>query len=62
VSIEILGFFEEKYVLLPEFGKKYNDYRRKTPNRLISQPYNYLLIIIAILVFYVGFLNISGIA
>ena len=62
VFIETLGFFEEKYILLPEFGKKYNDYKRKTPNRLISKPYNYLLIIIAILVYYLGFLNISGIA
>ena len=62
VFIEILGFFEEKYILLPEYGKKYNSYKQKTPNRLISQPYNYLLIIIAILVCYVGFLKISGIA
>ncbi len=61
VFIELLGFFEEKYVLYPEYGKKYSEYKRKTPNRLISQPYNYLLIIIAVLVGYVGFLNISGI-
>jgi len=62
IFIEFLGSFEEKYVLYPEYGKKYDEYKRKTPNRLISPPYNYLLIIIAIIVFYVGFLNISGIA
>ncbi len=62
IFMELLGFFEEKYILIPEFGKKYEDYRIKTPKRLISPPYNYLLIIIATIVVYIGFLNFSNIA
>jgi len=59
ISIELLGSLEEKYILIPNYGKEYEKYKEKSPNRLISQPYNYLLIIIAILVIYIGFINLS---
>ncbi len=62
IFVEFLGFFEEKYILIPEFGKKYKDYKKKTPYRLIAPPYNYLLIILAIIAAYIGFLNFSNIA
>ena len=61
IFIEFLGFFEEKYILIPEFRKKYKDYKKKTPNRLIAPPYNYILIFIAIIAAYIGFLNFSNI-
>ncbi|MHA1489674.1 MAG: methyltransferase family protein [Promethearchaeota archaeon] len=50
---------EEKYLLLPRFGKKYEKYMEKTPNSLFPPPYNALLTIIAIFIVYVGFLNIE---
>ena len=62
IFIELLASFEEKYILIPKFGKDYENYKKKTPNRLISQPYNYLLIIIGIFVIYIGFLNLNNFA
>jgi len=62
VLIEIEGFLLEKYVLIPKFGIHYENYKKKTPSRIISPPYNYLMIIIAIIVIYIGFLNYSNIA
>ena len=61
ISIELLGYLEEKYILIPNYGNEYENYKEKSPNRLISQPYNYLLIIIAIIVVYIGFINFSEI-
>ena len=57
--LELLGLFEEKYILIPKFGDSYIAYVKKTPNRLISHPYNYLLIILAIIVGYIGFINLG---
>jgi len=61
IFIELLGYLEEKYILIPNYGNEYENYKKKSPNRLISQPYNYLLIIIAIIVVYIGFINFSKI-
>lgn len=56
--LEFEGYLEEKYLLLPKFGEKYEDYKEKVPCRLFPSPYNGLLIIIAILIVYVGYLNL----
>lgn len=55
--LELEGFLEEKYLLIPQFGEKYETYRQKTPSRLFPTPYNALLIIIAIFIVYIGVLN-----
>ncbi len=57
ILIELNGFLEEKYVLAPKYGEIYENYKEKTPYRVISPPYNSLLFIIAIFVVYIGFLN-----
>jgi len=57
ILIEINGFLKEKYVFTPMYGEDYENYKKKTPHRVISPPYNSLLFIIAILVVYIGFLN-----
>ena len=59
---EINGFLEEKYVFIPKFGKDYEDYKEKIPYRIISPPYNYILIILTIFVVYIGFLNFNPIS
>ena len=51
------GFLEEKYLLIPLFGEKYEIYKEKTRSRMFPTPYNALLIIISIFIVYVGFLN-----
>ncbi|MFX1257685.1 MAG: methyltransferase family protein [Promethearchaeota archaeon] len=53
------GFLEEKYILIPKFGEKYENYIEKTSHRLFPSPYNALLVIIAIFVVYIGILNIN---
>ncbi len=55
--LEFECFMEEKYLLIPQFGDKYEKYKEKTPNRLFPTPYNFLLIIIAIFIVYVGVIN-----
>ena len=55
--LEIHSILEEKYVLLPNFGDEYLKYKKKIPFRLFARPYNYLLVIVALLVIYIGFLN-----
>ena len=57
ILIEINGFLEEKYMLVPKHGEVYEHYKEKTPYRIISPPYNSLLFIIAIFVVYIGFIN-----
>ncbi|MFX1419917.1 MAG: methyltransferase family protein [Promethearchaeota archaeon] len=59
VILEINAMVEEKLILLPKFGKAYENYKKKTPNRIIPTPLNLLLIIITIIVVYVGFLNFN---
>ncbi|MHA2010448.1 MAG: methyltransferase family protein [Promethearchaeota archaeon] len=57
ILLEINSILEEKYLLTIQFGDAYEKYKNKTPYRLISPPYNYLLYIIAIIIVYIGFLN-----
>lgn len=57
---ERLCFLEEKYTIIPKFGDSYEQYKKKTPYRLFSPPYNYIFIIISIIVAYIGFLNFSS--
>ncbi|MFX1479935.1 MAG: methyltransferase family protein [Promethearchaeota archaeon] len=56
--MELQCYLEERYILIPKFKKIYYNYRQKTPYKLISPPYNYLLVILALLVIYLGFLNL----
>ena len=60
IITDLLCFLEEKYVNIPNFGKNYEQYKKKTPYRLISPPYNYVFIIMGIIVGYIGFLNIMS--
>ncbi|MFX1589139.1 MAG: methyltransferase family protein [Promethearchaeota archaeon] len=57
VLLEIHCILEEKYILIPNFGEEYLEYKKKIPFRLFSPPYSYLLIIISLIVIYIGFLN-----
>ncbi len=50
---------EEKLILIPKYGKIYENYIKKTPNRIIPTPLNLLLIIITVIIVYVGFLNFN---
>ncbi len=50
-------FLEEKYLLSPKFGKNYAKYKEETPSRFFPSPYNIFLILTAIFVLYIGFLN-----
>lgn len=53
--LQIQAFLEEKYIFFPKYGKQRMDkYIKKTPSKLFPWPYNMLLIIITILVFYIG--------
>ena len=56
--LEIISSIEEKRVLLKKYKESYKDYIKKTPSKLFPNPYNYVLIIIIVLIFYVGFLNL----
>ena len=58
ILLEIIVSIEEKKVLLKRYKGSYENYIRKTPSKLFPNPYNYLLIIITIITFYVGFLNL----
>ena len=58
VMLEIIANLEEKKVLLRKFKGNYQKYIKKTPFKIFPNPYNYILIIVIILIFYVGFLNL----
>lgn len=59
IILEIHAMLEENLILIPKYGKSYENYKRKTPNRIIPTPMNLLLIIIALVIAYVGFLNVN---
>ena len=59
VILEINAMIEEKLILIPKYSKTYENYKRKTPNRIIPTPLNILLIIITIIIVYVGFINVN---
>jgi len=56
--LEIISLLEEKHVLMKKFQSQYQTYKEMIPSRLFPNPYNYLLIIISILIAYVGILNL----
>jgi len=57
--LEIISLLEEKHVLMVKFQSQYQTYKEMIPYRLFSNPYNYVLIIISILIAYVGILNLA---
>ncbi|MFX0007087.1 MAG: methyltransferase family protein [Candidatus Hermodarchaeota archaeon] len=57
IVLEINAILEEKLILIPKYGKIYENYKKNTPNRIIPTPLNLLLIIVTIIIVYVGFLN-----
>ncbi len=59
IITNLYGFLKEKYVFVPRFGILYETYKEKTPYRVISPPYNSLLMIIAIFVILIGFYNLE---
>ncbi len=59
IILEINAIIEEKLILIPKYGKTYENYKTKTPNRIIPTPLNLFLIIITIIIVYVGFLNFN---
>ncbi|MFX0023033.1 MAG: methyltransferase family protein [Candidatus Hermodarchaeota archaeon] len=59
ILLEIHSIYEEKLILIPKYGNIYENYKNKTPNRIIPTPLNLLLIIITIIIAYVGFLNFN---
>jgi protein-S-isoprenylcysteine O-methyltransferase Ste14 len=59
IILEIHAMLEENLILIPKFGKRYENYKKKTPNRIIPTPMNLLLIIMALVIAYVGFLNVN---
>jgi len=59
IILEIHAMLEENLILIPKFGKSYENYKRKRPNRIIPTPMNLLLLIIALVIAYVGFLNVN---
>ncbi|MFX0106557.1 MAG: methyltransferase family protein [Candidatus Hodarchaeota archaeon] len=61
IFTELLCFLEEKYIIIPKFIDSYEQYKKKTPYRLFPPPYNYVFIIMAIILTYIGFLNFFNI-
>ncbi|MFX1380142.1 MAG: methyltransferase family protein [Promethearchaeota archaeon] len=59
ILLEINAIIAEKLILIPKYGKFYENYKEKTPNRIIPTPLNLLLIIMAVIIVYVGFLNFN---
>ena len=57
ILLEIHSILKERYILIPAFGKNYHEYKNKTPFRLLPYPYNYIFIILAVIVVYIGFFN-----
>ncbi len=56
--LEVNAIIEENLILIPKYSKTYEQYKEKTPYRIIPTPLNFLLIVIAFIIVYVGFLNI----
>ncbi len=59
IILEIHASIEEKAILIPLYGKAYENFKKKTTKRIIPTPLNLLLIIITFIIVYVGFLNIN---
>ncbi len=59
IILEIHSMIEENLILVKKYGKDYENYKKKTPNRIIPTPLNLLLIMMAVIIAYVGFLNLN---
>ena len=59
IILELHAIIEERLILIPKYNEAYENYKRKTPNRIIPTPMNLLLIIMALVIAYVGFLNVN---
>jgi len=55
--LEVNALIEENLILIPKYGKAYEQYKERTPYRIIPTPLNFLLIVITFIIAYVGFLN-----
>ncbi|MFX1375888.1 MAG: methyltransferase family protein [Promethearchaeota archaeon] len=58
IIMTIHTLLEEKLILIPKYGKKYENFKEKTPYRIIPIPLNLLLVIITFIIVYIGFLNL----
>jgi len=59
VFIESHASIEEKLILIPKYGNRYEKFKERNPYRIIPAPLNFLLIIIAVIIIYIGFFNFS---
>jgi protein-S-isoprenylcysteine O-methyltransferase Ste14 len=57
ICLDLHSTYEEKLVLIPKHGELYLQYIKKVPYRLFCPPYNYIVIITAIIVVYLGLAN-----
>ena len=55
--LDVHSIYEEKYLLFPKNDNLYRQYCKKVPYRMFSPPYNYIIIIIGIIVAYLGLAN-----
>ncbi|MFW9819923.1 MAG: methyltransferase family protein [Candidatus Thorarchaeota archaeon] len=59
ILLELHAIIEEKLILIPKYDKIYENYKEKTPKRIIPTPLNLLLIIMAFIIVYVGIFNFN---
>ena len=59
IIMEFHAIIEEKLILIPKYGDTYDNYKKKTPYRIIPTPFKLILIIITVLIVYVSFLNVN---
>ena len=57
IFLNLHSVFEERYILIPSYDNLYQLYCKKVPYRMFSPPYNYIAIIIGIIVIYIGLAN-----
>ena len=57
IILNLHSHFEEKNLLIPKFMDLYHRYTKKVPYRIFTPPYNYIIIIIGIIVGYIGLAN-----
>ena len=55
--LEVHALIEENLILIPKYGRTYEQYKKKTPYRIIPTPLNFLLLVITFIITYVGLLN-----
>ncbi|MFX0083271.1 MAG: methyltransferase family protein [Candidatus Hodarchaeota archaeon] len=57
--LEFHALIEEKLILIPKYGEKYEKFKKKTPYRIIPTPLNFFLIILVFIIVYMGFINVN---